>query len=93
VKTPAILIVTMLSLTSLAASAGVTVRYYNQDSRKYELEATCSGSKYPASFDANATSNVTIQGSGPCVLHTERGDVTLRGDEKIEIKDGRFSIR
>lgn len=80
-------------LTSLTASAAVTVRYHNSDSKKHEFEATCSGSKYKAVFDGSTTSSHTIQGSAPCVVHTAAGNVTLKGGENIEIKDGKITVK
>ncbi|MDP2312716.1 MAG: hypothetical protein Q8P41_07410 [Pseudomonadota bacterium] len=86
-------VVAALALFSFSASAAVTVRYYNRDSTKYEFEAVCSGSKSKAVFSASTTSSYSIQGSGPCKVHTEQGDVTLAGGESIEIKGGKITIK
>jgi hypothetical protein len=88
---------TIAALSALAviaadASAAVTVRYYNKDSKPHQFEAMCRGSKYSVSFSASTTSSTTIQGGSPCVLKTPGGPVTLNGGEKIEIKDGRIKI-
>jgi hypothetical protein len=93
VKKTQMLIMAALTFASLTASAAVTVRYYNHDSQKYEFQATCSGSKYPAIFDSSRTSSYTIQGSGPCTVHTGAGDVTLKDGDNIEIKDGKIIIK
>ena len=82
-----------ISLFSLTASAAVTVRYYNRDSRKYTFDAVCSGSKYTVTFDGSTTSSTTIQGSGPCKVKDAGGEVELKGGEHIEIKDGRIQIK
>lgn len=88
------LIVAALTFVSFTASAAVTVRYYNRDSKKYEFEATCSGSKSKAVFDGSTTSSYTIQGSGPCTVHTgSGGDVTLKDGQNIEIKDGKIVVK
>lgn len=87
------LAIAAVTLFSLTASAAVTVQYYNRDSKKHEFVATCSGSKSKAVFDSSTTSSYTIQGSGPCVVQTGGGDVTLKGGEKIEIKDGKIIIK
>jgi hypothetical protein len=87
------LVALSISLISLTASAAVTVRYYNKDSQKHVFDATCSGSKYVVNFDGSTTSSTTIQGSGPCVVKTKGGDVTLKGGENIEIKDGKITIK
>ena len=81
------------SLFSLTASAAVTVRYYNRDSQKYTFTARCSGSDYQVSFDGSTTSSVTIQGSGPCTVKSKGADVVLKGDENIEIKDGKILVK
>ncbi|MBP6837751.1 MAG: hypothetical protein KBG28_17640 [Kofleriaceae bacterium] len=81
--------------TLLAASpavASVYVKYYNKDSKKHVFDATCSGSKYKVEFNASTTGAATIQGSSPCVVKHDGGEITLKGDEKIEIKDGVIKI-
>jgi len=84
-----------LALTFLTSTAfaAVTVRYYNKDSQEHTFEATCSGSKKSVTFKKSTTSSVTIQGSGPCTVKTGKGDVVLKGGEKIEIKDGKITIK
>lgn len=77
-----------ISLLSLSASAAVTVRYHNGDSQKHVFSAVCSGSKYTVTFDASTTGSTTIQGSGPCKVSTPGGEVELKQDDKIEIKNG-----
>ncbi|MFT3695631.1 MAG: hypothetical protein QM831_21015 [Kofleriaceae bacterium] len=84
--------VAFVAVTATAAFAGPTLRYYNEDSKDYTWEATCSGSKYNVTFDHSKTSSVTIQGSAPCTLHAPSGDVTLKGDAKIHIKDGKVTV-
>lgn len=86
------LAVSAFFLTSSVASAAVTVRYYNKDSKSYEWEAVCSGSKKTVKFGASRTASTTIQGSGPCKVKTPHGEVTLKGGEKIRIKDGKITI-
>ena len=92
-KKTSLLIAAAVLLVSQIASAAVTVRYYNRDSKRHEFEATCSGSKYKAVFDGSTTSSVTIQGSAPCIVHTPGGNVTLKGGENIEIHDGKISVK
>ncbi len=75
------------------ASAAVTVRYYNKDSKSYEWPAVCSGSKYKVKFGASRTASTTIQGSSPCKVKTPNGEVTLKGGEKIEIKNAKITIK
>lgn len=78
---------------SATAFAYVTVSYYNKDSRKWSFDATCSGSRYTVVFDESRTSSTTIEGSGPCTLKTPAGDVSLKDGDKIEIKDGKITIK
>jgi hypothetical protein len=90
--TPALAFVAT-ALFAASASAAVTVRYYNKDSKKYEFDAVCSGSKSKAVFDGSTTSSYTIQGSGPCTVKTGAGEVTLKGGENIEIQNGKITIK
>lgn len=75
------------------ASAAVTVDYYNKDSKDYTFDAVCSGSKYTLSVRSSTTGASTIQGSAPCKVQHAGGEITLNGGEKIEIKDGKISLR
>jgi len=92
-KTLCALAVCTAFFTSSVASAAVTVRYYNKDSKSYEWQAVCSGSKKTVKFGGSRTASTTIQGSGPCKVKTPKGEVTLKGGEKIEIKDGKITIK
>ena len=82
----------MLGAAASPAFASVYVKYYNKDSTKHVFDATCSGSKYKVEFNASTTGAATIQGSSPCVVKHAGGEITLKGDEKIEIKDGVIKI-
>lgn len=75
------------------ASAAVTVDYYNRDSKDYSFEALCSGSKYTLEVRGSTTGASTIQGSAPCKVKHAGGEISLSGGEKIEIKDGKISLR
>ena len=91
-KTIALAIFTLLTFVSASAFAAVTVRYYNKDSKTHTFSAKCSGSSKKVTFKGSTTSSVTIQGSGPCVV-SAGNTVTLKGGEKIEIKDGKITIK
>jgi hypothetical protein len=80
-------------LVGSIAEAAVTVRYYNRDSKSYEMPAKCSGSSYTVKFSGSTTASATIQGSSPCVVKAPGGEVTLKGGENIEIKDGKITIK
>ncbi|MFP2925331.1 hypothetical protein ACLESO_08955 [Pyxidicoccus sp. 3LG] len=80
-------------LASSAASAAVTVRYYNRDSRDHTWSAVCSGVKTSVTFGRSQTASVTIQGSGPCTVQTGAGAVVLRGGEDLDIKDGKIQVK
>ncbi|HEY4242943.1 MAG TPA: hypothetical protein VGM88_24175 [Kofleriaceae bacterium] len=83
---------TGLALAASSAWAGVTLRYYNEDSKDYTWSATCSGTKYDVTFEHSRTSSLTIQGSAPCVLHTDNGDVKLDKDANVHIKGGKLTV-
>jgi opacity protein-like surface antigen len=74
------------------AYASAVLRYYNEDSTDYTWKATCSGTEYNVTFDHSKTSSVTIQGSTPCKLHAPSGDVEIKGDTKLHIKDGKVTV-
>ncbi len=81
------------TFTATAATAAVTVDYYNKDSKDHSFEAICSGSKYTLEVRSSTTGAATIQGSAPCKVKHEGGEISLSGGEKIEIKDGKISLR
>jgi hypothetical protein len=81
------------SLFSLSAEAAVTVEYHNGDSQKHSFDAKCSGSSYKVEFSSSTTGATTIQGSAPCEVKHKGGTVTLKGGEKLEIKDGVIKVK
>ncbi len=86
----AALLVTFMCATALAA---VTVQYSNTDSTTYEWEAICGGTHLKVKFNSHTTSTTTIQGSAPCVIKTPSGDVTVKGGEKLDIKNGKITVK
>ncbi len=88
-----ITVILAIVFTSSIAWAAVTVRYHNGDSKDYEWDAVCHGSKYKVKFSHSTTSSTTIQGSSPCTVKTPAGDVVLKGGENIEIKNGKITIK
>ncbi len=80
-------------LVASTASAGVYVRYHNDDSVDYKWEAVCHGSTYTVEFGHARTADATIQGDSPCVVKTPKGEVTLKGGENVEIKDGKLTVK
>jgi hypothetical protein len=82
-----ILSAAMLLLAS-QAFCGVTLRYENRDSKKVTMKSKMDGNERDVTFD-NATSSVTIQGSGTkCVIETSCGKVEVKDGDHIIIKDG-----
>jgi plastocyanin len=49
-------------------SAGVTIRYYNKDSKTHEMKVTIAGSSKTVEFGSSRTASVTIQEVHPNVL-------------------------
>ncbi len=74
------------------ADASVYLKYYNKDSKKHVFDARCSGSSYKVEFSASTTGATTIQGSGPCVVKHAGGEITLKANDKVEIKDGVIKV-
>lgn len=91
-KTAALTFAALL-VGAATASAAVTVDYYNKDSKDYSFEALCSGSKYTLELRSSTTGASTMQGSGPCKVKHAGGEISLSGGEKIEIKDGKITLR
>ena len=91
-KLPALVVIATLTLAG-SALAAVTVTYHNGDSQKHTFDAVCSGSKASLVTDGNTTGTATIQGSGPCKVKHAGGDVELKGGEKLEIKDGKITLK
>lgn len=74
--------------------AAVTLRYYNKDSQKHTMKVKMSGSSKEVTFDASKTASVTIQGSSTeAIIETSSGKVTVKDGDKIEIKDGKITIK
>lgn len=85
------LAITSVALCAFVISAfgAVTIHYYNKDSKSHTFKVKIDGSTKEVTFDASKTSDVTIQGGATeCVVYTSCGEVTLKGGDKIEIKDG-----
>jgi hypothetical protein len=53
----------------------------------------CSGVKTSVTFGRSQTASVTIQGSGPCTVQTDAGNVVLKGGENLDIKDGKVQVK
>ncbi len=75
-------------------NAGVTIRYYNKDSKTHEMKVTIAGSTKTVEFGSSRTASVTIQGgSSECVIETSCGKVTVKDGAQIEIVDGCIKIK
>jgi hypothetical protein len=76
-----------ISLVSTAALA-FEVRSYNEDSKTYNGEFNCKGTKTAAEIRPGTTS-LSTNADGPCVLTLDNGKtITVDKGEKIRIKDG-----
>lgn len=86
------LAVALLFIVSFV-QAGVTLRYYNKDSKTHTMEVKISGSSKTVEFGSSRTASVTIQGgSSECVIETSCGKVTVKDGDNIEIKDGCIKV-
>lgn len=71
------------------AMAAVYIKYSNRDSQKHVMKARMDGVVKEVTFDSNTTSAVTIQGSGKAaIVETACGNVEVKDDSKIEIRNG-----
>lgn len=73
--------------------AGITLRYYNKDSKTHEFKVKTCGSTKEVEFGSSRTASVTIQtGCSDAVIYTDCGEVTVKDGMKITIKDGCIKI-
>lgn len=86
--------ITLALLFAVAtAFCGVTIRYYNKDSKDYTFKVRMDGSDKEVTFEHSKTSTVTIQGgSGPAIIETACGKIEVKDGANIEIKDGCIKI-
>jgi hypothetical protein len=84
--------VLLASIVSSVSWAAVTVDYQNRDSKEHIFAAECSGMRSSITFRSGTTSAATLQGSAPCTVKTEHGDVILKGGEDVEIRNGEIKI-
>jgi hypothetical protein len=82
----------LASVGSSVGWAAVTVDYQNRDSKEHIFAAECSGVRSSITFRSGTTSAATLQGSAPCTVKTEHGDVILKGGEDVEIRNGEIKI-
>ncbi|WP_109832618.1 hypothetical protein [Reichenbachiella versicolor] len=88
------LLVIALVFSASIAQAGVTLRYYNKDSKDWTFDVKISGSSKTVEFNSSRTSSVTIQGGNDkAEIKTECGWITVEDDDRIEIKDGCITIK
>jgi hypothetical protein len=70
-----------------------TIRYYNNDSKKYTMEVRSNGSTQKIEFSASTTSSASVQTSASEVeIKTECGWVKVKDGQKISIKNGCIKI-
>lgn len=76
------------------ASAAVTIRYYNKDSKTHVMKVSMSGSTKEVEFGASKTASVTIQGSSTtCVIETSCGKITVKDGAEIVINNGCITVK
>ncbi|MGB1247572.1 MAG: hypothetical protein ACPG4Z_01710 [Chitinophagales bacterium] len=69
--------------------AAIYIKYYNKDSNSYEFDVKTCGSSKTVEFKGSTTSSVTIQsGCDEAVIYTDCGEITVKDDAKVTIKDG-----
>lgn len=96
-----LLILPMLSFTVPTETASstsdddfaVSLRFYNKDSKDHKFKVKICGSTKTVEFRRSRTSTITIQGScREAVIYTDCGEVTVKDDQRIIIKDGCIKI-
>lgn len=85
----AFLVLCATAFFAVSSFAAVTIRYYNKDSKAHTFKVKIDGSMKEVTFDGSRTSTVTIQGGATeCIIYTDCGEVKIKTDAHIEIKDG-----
>lgn len=78
---------------TLLTNAAIFIKYYNGDSNDSVFKVKSCGSTSEVKFDHGTTSTVTIQtGCAEAVVTTSCGDVTLKDNMKVSIKNGCIKI-
>ena len=91
-KTKLILMFTAMFLTVSVACA-YSIRYYNKDSKSYEMEVKVNGSTKKIEFKGSTTSTASVQTTSDKVeIKTNCGWVEVKDKSKITIKDGCITI-
>lgn len=87
---------TFLSLAFLFIAniaSAFTIRYYNKDSKNYEMEVRSNGSTQKVEFNSSTSGSTSIQTSASEVeIKTACGWVKVKDSAKIVIKDGCITI-
>ncbi|TND10422.1 MAG: hypothetical protein FD123_64 [Bacteroidetes bacterium] len=74
---------------AISSFGAVTIRYYNKDSKSHTFKVKIDGSYKEVTFESSRTASVTIQGGArECIIYTDCGEVTVKADANIEIKNG-----
>lgn len=86
-----IMSVAFLLVANIASA--FTIRYYNNDSKKYTMEVRSNGSTQKIEFSGSTTSSASVQTSASEVeIKTECGWVKVKDGAKISIKNGCIKI-
>ncbi|MEI6311708.1 MAG: hypothetical protein WCP57_05550 [Bacteroidota bacterium] len=77
----------------LTSQAAIFLKYYNGDSNDAIFKVKTCGSTTEVKFDHSTTSTVTIQtGCSDAVIITSCGEVTVKDNMKVSIKNGCIKI-
>jgi hypothetical protein len=88
-----ILTVAILGFAISTSFSAVNIHYYNKDSKSITLKVKIDGVTKEVTFDGSKTSDLTIQGgASECIIITSCGEVKIKTNSKIEIKDGCIKI-
>ena len=89
-----IVVISALALTlGVNAFASVYIKYSNKDSQTHKFKVKKNGSTTTVEFRGSTTGAATIQGSGDeAIIITKCGEVKIKTNAKIEIKNGCIKI-
>jgi hypothetical protein len=94
-KTILLIALSVLPTIALASPslAAVYIKYSNGDSEKYVMKVKMDGQTKEVTFEGRTTGAATIQGSGKAAtIETRCGNVEVKDDAKIEIKNGCIKV-
>jgi hypothetical protein len=83
-----------IALFAFNAQAGLFLRYENHDSKKYKFKVKTCGSTEDLTFESSTSGSTNVQTGcdNGVILETSCGEVKIKNNDKVSIKDGCVKI-